>query len=92
MGVDKRLLHRRNVQRHIFEFLRDMKRERLSLRNPQAVMQNFVLDEEFCALRDCAVVIESVVEDLQVKRQVLANIEDAVSREALVGSNTSRYP
>ena len=44
------------------------------------------------ALADCTFVIESVAEDLDVKRQVFAEIESAVDRNIPIASNTSSLP
>ena len=40
-------------------------------------------------LAGCALVLEAVVEDLQVKRQVFAAVEDVVGEDAMLGTNTS---
>jgi 3-hydroxybutyryl-CoA dehydrogenase len=43
-------------------------------------------------LAGCALVMETVVEDLAVKRQVLAAAEEAVGDEAMLATNTSSLP
>ncbi len=45
------------------------------------------LDEQ--ALRDCDVVIEAVVENMEIKKQVLAEVEKVVAPETIICSNTS---
>ena len=92
VGVDKSLPRPRETRRHVLAFLREMKREGLLSRDPHAVAGNLVLSEDFSSLGGCAIVIESVVENLEVKQQVLAKIEEAVSPETLIGSNTSALP
>ncbi len=47
---------------------------------------------DYASLRDCSFVIESIIEDLATKKQVLRNVEDAVSPECLIGTNTSAIP
>ena len=88
----KSLPHPRDTRRHVLAFLREMKREGLLSRDPHAVAENLVLSEDFSSLGGCAIVIESVVENLEVKQQVLAKIEEAVSADTLIGSNTSALP
>lgn len=44
------------------------------------------------ALSPCPFVIESVKEDLELKRQVFGEIESAVAPGAVIASNTSSYP
>ena len=39
--------------------------------------------------RDCSVVIEAVVEDLEVKRSLFSRLEAALSEEAILATNTS---
>jgi len=92
VGVDKSLPHPLDTRRHVLAFLREMKREGLLSRDPHAVAENLVLSEDFSSLGGCAIVIESVVENLEVKQQVLAKIEEAVSADTLIGSNTSALP
>lgn len=48
--------------------------------------------DDIAGLADCDFVIESVAEDLAVKRNVLAQIEDAVSAAAPIATNTSSMP
>jgi 3-hydroxybutyryl-CoA dehydrogenase len=47
------------------------------------------LGADLSVYRDCAVVIEAVVEDLAVKRTLFANLETVVSPEATLATNTS---
>jgi 3-hydroxybutyryl-CoA dehydrogenase len=48
--------------------------------------------EDYSALADCELVVESVVENAGIKRQVIAKIEATVSEKALIASNTSALP
>ncbi len=45
--------------------------------------------ERYEALEDCDLVIESAVEDEQVKRKIFAELSKVVKPEALLGTNTS---
>ena len=47
------------------------------------------LGADLSAYRDCAVVIEAVVEDLAVKRTLFGNLERVVSPDATLATNTS---
>jgi 3-hydroxybutyryl-CoA dehydrogenase len=92
VGVTRSLSRRRNTRRRILTFLREMKDERLFSGDATTVVEKLQLSEDFSALSDCRIVIESVVEDLHVKHDVLRRIEAAVPAEALIGSNTSALP
>jgi 3-hydroxybutyryl-CoA dehydrogenase len=43
-------------------------------------------------LKSAEIVVESTVEDLAVKQEIIASIENVVGRSALIGSNTSAIP
>jgi len=47
---------------------------------------------EISSVRDCDFVIESVPEDLELKRRVLASIEQVTRTDTVIGSNTSALP
>lgn len=40
-------------------------------------------------LKDCDLIVEAVVEDLEIKKRVFKRIEEIVSKEAIIASNTS---
>jgi 3-hydroxybutyryl-CoA dehydrogenase len=46
----------------------------------------------FEALRDCSFVVESVIEDVAVKHDVLAKVEAQVDSQAVIASNSSAIP
>jgi 3-hydroxybutyryl-CoA dehydrogenase len=92
VGITRDLSRRRNTRRRILTFLQEMKREKLLSGNPDTVAKNLQLSEDYTTLSDCGIVVESVLENLEVKHEVLRKIEVAVSAEALIGSNTSALP
>ncbi|WP_155907446.1 3-hydroxyacyl-CoA dehydrogenase family protein [Lunatimonas lonarensis] len=55
-------------------------------------MANLVLTDCYEKLRPASIVIESVKEDLEIKRAVFAKIDQAVERDAIISSNTSAIP
>ncbi|MGA2987947.1 MAG: 3-hydroxyacyl-CoA dehydrogenase family protein [Terriglobia bacterium] len=92
VGVTRSLSRRRNTRRHIQSLLREMKREKLLSADPARVIKNLHVAEDYADLRDCQVVIETVLEDLQVKYEVFRKVEAVVSPETIIGSNTSAIP
>lgn len=48
--------------------------------------------EALTDLAECDLVIEAIVEDIAVKRQLFTQLEDIVTAEALLASNTSSLP
>jgi 3-hydroxybutyryl-CoA dehydrogenase len=47
---------------------------------------------DFAEVNHCAFVVESVIEDVAVKHEVLDGIESVVSRETIIASNSSAIP
>ena len=92
VGVTRSVSRRRNMRRRLLHLLRGMKRQKLLSRDPGKLVKNFRLSEDYSALSNCQVVIESVAEDLALKQEVFRKIEAVVSPEAIIGSNTSAIP
>jgi 3-hydroxybutyryl-CoA dehydrogenase len=60
--------------------------------SPALLMKRVTVSDKFSDLRTASVVVESTVEDLTVKREVIARVEEVVSSSTLIGSNTSAIP
>jgi 3-hydroxybutyryl-CoA dehydrogenase len=60
--------------------------------SPALLMKRVTISDKFNSLRAANAVVESTVEDLAVKREVIARIEEVVSSSTLIGSNTSAIP
>ena len=48
--------------------------------------------DDLHALHDCDLVIESVVEDLAVKKELFTRLDDILKPEAILATNTSTLP
>jgi 3-hydroxybutyryl-CoA dehydrogenase len=92
VGIDKDATRRRNLRRRVELLLGEMRAEKLLSKQPARLLKNLITSPDFAALRDCGLVMESIFEDLEAKREVLRKIEDVVAPEALIGSNTSALP
>ena len=92
IGIDRDPKKCRSAGRRLLALLREMKRERLLRGDPTAVVKRFAAFEDIAELRERDIVIEAVFEDLELKREVIAQVEDAVTPECLIGSNTSALP
>jgi 3-hydroxybutyryl-CoA dehydrogenase len=92
VGIDRDPGRRRNLKRRVSILLRDMRREKLLSKEPASVLKHLRTAGDFGGLADCGLVIESIFENLDEKRDVLRGIEDAVAPTALIGSNTSALP
>ena len=92
VGIDKDASRRRDARRHVLALLREMRREKLLRKDPASLAKRLTVSEDFASLRDCALVVECIFEDLDAKREVLRKVEDAVRPETVIGSNTSALP
>jgi len=92
IGIDSDAARRRSARRRVLAFLREMKAEKVLRANPSQVIEGFRASEDYASLRDCDAVIESIYENVENKKEVLKRIEDSVSTDAIIGSNTSAIP
>ncbi len=68
-----------------------MKNERLFRGDPERAVARFTISKDYSALADAAIVVESVIEDLDAKRRVLAQIEEHAPAKAIIGTNTPAF-
>ena len=92
VGIEADAVRLRSARRRVLGFLREMKAEKVLRADASQVVDRFEASEDYAALRDCVVVIESIFENVEDKKEVLKKIEAAVSPETLIGSNTSAIP
>ncbi len=92
VAIDKDAARRRSLKRRVEVLLREMRSEKLLSKQPASLLKNLIPSGDFGTLRDCGLVIESIFEDLEAKREVLREVEAVVAPEALIGSNTSALP
>lgn len=92
VGVDLTARQLSAARRGIRSMLGEAKREGLLRSDPARAMQRLTLTVDYAALRKAKLVIESTVEDMEIKREVFRRIEAVVSPSAIIGSNTSAIP
>ena len=54
--------------------------------------KNLKISEDFKDLKDCQIVIECTIEDIEIKKNIYSKIEQVISKEAILTSNTSAIP
>lgn len=64
----------------------------LTVLSPEEHLSRLTLTEDYARLRDCQVVMECVVENIDVKKQVFAAVEQHISPDAILTTNTSAIP
>jgi 3-hydroxybutyryl-CoA dehydrogenase len=72
--------------------LADMHDHGMLTQPPAAVLDRLTVTEAYGDLRNCRLVIECTLESLDIKRRVYALIEDVVSDDTVIASNTSAIP
>ncbi|MEZ5311379.1 MAG: 3-hydroxybutyryl-CoA dehydrogenase [Microthrixaceae bacterium] len=71
---------------------RQVERGRIEQADADAVFARVSATDSLEALKDCDLVIESVVEDLHVKRGLFAELDGIVKESAILATNTSTLP
>jgi 3-hydroxybutyryl-CoA dehydrogenase len=92
IGLSRDLRRHRGTRRHIRALLDEMRREGLLRRDPARVIRSLRLTEDYQELAPCRLVVESVVEDLNTKKEAYRAVEEVVAPDAIIGTNTSSIP
>jgi 3-hydroxybutyryl-CoA dehydrogenase len=76
----------------IREHLRKSYEEQLTFKEPEFHLAKLTITEDYRLLKDCRLVIECTLENLEIKKTVFHKIERVVSDETVITSNTSAIP
>lgn len=82
----------RTAPKRLLNVLNDAWEKGLISTHPDTLMRQVKISREYSDIKAAEIVIESTVEDLTVKHQVIRKIEAVVSSKTLIGSNTSAIP
>ncbi len=91
-AVTRSVAQRKDTRRQIGALLREMKAEGLLRGEPRAVLERLTITDDYGGLASSVLVCESIVEDFDTKRQVIAKLEATLPEETIIGSNTSAIP
>jgi 3-hydroxybutyryl-CoA dehydrogenase len=92
VGITRSLARHRGTRRRVLDMLREMKRESLIKRDPDRLIEQLTLSEDYRDLSVCGIVIESILEDIATKKEAYRRIEEIVAPSTILGSNTSAIP
>ncbi len=92
VGVTRDLSRHRGTRSHVRRLLEQMRREGMLRKDPARLIARLALSENFADLAGCELVIESVIEDIGIKRRTYRMVEEAVGPKTIIGSNTSSIP
>jgi len=82
----------KHAKNRITEHLRKSKEEGLVNNSPGYYLARLIITEDYNSLKDCSLVIECTIENIDIKRSVYDKIEGVISPGALLTSNTSAIP
>lgn len=68
---------------------RQVEKERMSQQEVDGIMDRIAFCEDLTGFGECKLVVEAVAEDTEIKKDVLKRLEGIVSRDCLLGTNTS---
>jgi 3-hydroxybutyryl-CoA dehydrogenase len=71
---------------------RQVAKERMTEEERRAILDRISVTDHLGRLADCDLVIESVVEDLAIKRELFAELEQIVKPAGILATNTSTLP
>jgi len=66
-----------------------VKRRRMAKSEANLKMHQITGTTDYSGFQDADIVVEAIVENMQVKKTVLAELEDHISKDAIIASNTS---
>lgn len=90
--IDSNPAKLRTARSRLLKLLKEAHGKGLLTASPSMLIQRVAVSSEFLGLKHAKLIIESTVEDLAIKRNVIAEIEKVVPKSALIGSNTSAIP
>jgi 3-hydroxybutyryl-CoA dehydrogenase len=76
----------------VTEHLKMSLQEGLTNQTPSVLLSNLIITEDYSFLKDCKLVIECTIEDIEIKKKVYHKIENEVPKETIITSNTSAIP
>lgn len=76
----------------IREHLAKAHQEGLITKSPQEYLNQLTITEDYGLLKDCKLVLECTLEDIDIKKSVYDRIEAVVADDAVITSNTSAIP
>ncbi|MEM7161131.1 MAG: 3-hydroxyacyl-CoA dehydrogenase NAD-binding domain-containing protein [Bacteroidota bacterium] len=66
-----------------------IEKERISETDKEKIQGNISYVQSLQEMKDCGLVIEAIIEDLNIKKSVFQELESIVSEECIIASNTS---
>jgi 3-hydroxybutyryl-CoA dehydrogenase len=81
-----------HADKRIRAHLQHSKDQGMISKTPADYLQQILITEDYALLKDCSVVIECTIENIDIKKSVYDKIEAVISPETILTSNTSAIP
>ena len=81
-----------HAEKRIKNHLLKSQQEGLVEHSPEIYLAKLSITEDYEKLKECKLVIECTLENLDIKKTVYKKIEDVISKDAILTSNTSAIP
>jgi len=81
-----------HAEKRILGHLKKSGEDGMITEDPSFYMKSITISEDYYALKDCKIVIECTLENIEIKKSVYQKIEKVISPEAILTSNTSAIP
>jgi 3-hydroxybutyryl-CoA dehydrogenase len=92
LAVTRDVQKRRGARDHVRDLLEEMRGEGILRSDPGELVRKFDITDNYADLAGRRVVIESIVESIETKKETLRKVEEVVSPSTVIGSNTSAIP
>ncbi|MBN1276756.1 MAG: enoyl-CoA hydratase/isomerase family protein, partial [Deltaproteobacteria bacterium] len=69
-----------------------LERKKMTAEQSKAILDNIVYTTDYSQIRDCDLIIEAATENIPLKKRIFDSIEQIVSKDAIITSNTSSIP
>lgn len=81
-----------HAEPRVLEHLQRSKSAGLITHSPAHYLSGLTITEDYTLLKDCRIVIECTLENLEIKTVVFGKIESVIGENAILSSNTSAIP
>jgi 3-hydroxybutyryl-CoA dehydrogenase len=81
-----------NAEKRILVHLQKSLEEGMVAQDPVFYINNLLISADYSLLKNCGIVIECTIENIEIKKSVYQKIEQVISPESILTSNTSAIP
>ena len=78
--------------KRVEHYLEESYKQGFAKQKPQEYLQQLLLTEDFEDLKNCGLVMECVIENIEVKKIIYKKVESCISKTAILTTNTSAIP